>query len=158
MSPLFLSFIKGAFPYLVAAIAGFSLAFGIQELRLTSAQQEFAQYKIDQQLLIQQQIDKANAQRKAASDDFLQTKTALEKTITNGEVYARCLRAGRCGGVSNLPGGSGLKLPAAGRINEAGANTVPAATGDSALGDCAITTLMLNKLQDDIEKQEGYTQ
>jgi len=155
MNPIFLVFLKSALPYLVAAIAGFSLAFGIQELRITHVEQEYAQYKIDQQLLIQHQIDQANLQRKKATDDYVQTKAALEKSITAGDVYRRCVAAGKCG-VQRCPSGAVPGIPTSGEPDGISADAVPLTPGDTAINDCAVTTLMLNKLQSDIENQEGY--
>ena len=156
MNPIFFILLRSALPYAIAMIVGFGLAFGIQGLRLTHAEQEFAQYKLDQQQLVQRQIDQANAQRKAASDDFLQTKAALEKKITVGDAYRRCVAAGRCGIVRSAPACPGATVSPAPGIDAAGADAVPAPAGDAAINDCAVTTLMLNKLPADIEAQPGY--
>jgi len=155
MSALLFALLKSAAPYAVAMIAGFGLAFGIQELRLIHAEQEFAQYKIDQQVLIQQQIDAANAQRKKVSDDFIQAKAALQKDIDAGNVYRRCVAAGKCG-VQRCTPNTDASVPATGELDDSWAVPVSATIGDAALNDCVATTLMLNKLQDSIAGQAGY--
>lgn len=159
MSTLLIMLLKNALPYLVAGIAGFGLAFGIQELRLTRVEQQFAQYKIDQEVIIQHQIDQAVIQRKKAYDDFLQSKAILQKEIEAGETFRRCVAAGKCGRVQrDMPACPSTSISPAGNSNAIGSDTVPVVTGDAAINECAQTTLMLNKLQADIEAQPGYIQ
>ena len=158
MNLLLFTFLKNTLPYIAVGIAGFGLTFGIQELRLTHVEQEFAQYKIDQQTLIQHQIDQAAIQRKRAYEDFLQTQAELKKDIAAGEVFKRCVAAGKCGvrhPVSSCPEPS---VQTTGYIAIASTDAVPATPGDAAINECAQTTLMLNKLQEDIEAQPGYNQ
>jgi len=157
MNPLFLTFLKGAIPYLIAAIAGFSLAFGIQELRLTAVEQDFREYKLDVLAEIERQTDIANTKRKKASNDYIQAKADLKKAIDTGEVFKRCVAAGKCG-VRNNPVYSCTdnRIPTTGEPDGVGTNPVSTSVGDAAINECATTTLMLNKLQTDIESQPGY--
>lgn len=157
MSALFFTLFKSAIPYLVAGIAGFGLAFGIQELRLTHVEQAFAQYKIDQQKLVQQQIDQAAIQRKRAYDDFLQTQEALQKDIAAGEVFKRCVATGKCGVRHTMPSCPEPSVSTSERVDGPGSDAVPAPAGDAAINECAQTTMMLNKLQADVEAQSGYS-
>lgn len=158
MNLLLFTFLKNTLPYIAVGIAGFGLAFGIQELRLANVEQQFAQYKIDQQALIQHQIDQAAIQRKRVYDEFIQARATLQKDIDAGEVFKRCVAAGKCGvrhPVSSCPEPS---IPTSERADATSTDAVPAAAGDAAINECAQTTLMLNKLQEDIEAQPGYNQ
>ena len=85
--------------------------------------------------------------------------------IQAGEVFKRCVASGRCTGARNPSGvcepttrraGNGLSAPA--KFDGASANPVSAPGVDAALNDCAVTTLQLNHLQQDIEAQQGYSQ
>lgn len=155
MNPLLWSLLKGALPYALAAAAGFVLAFGIQGVRITRAEQEFTQYKLDQGLLIQHQIDQANKQRKESADAYQAQQKQLEVSIQNADVFRRCVAAGKCG-VRPATTCPATSLPTAGAPDGPGTDAVPAAAGDAAINECAQTTLMLNNLQADIEAQPGY--
>lgn len=145
-------------PYIAIFIAGFGLAFGIQELRITHVEQEYAQYKIDQQQLVQHQIDQANKQRKDASDAYQTKQKQLEVSIKDGEVFRRCVAAGKCGVRNPVSSCPQPGVSSSGELDATGTKPVPPVTGDAALNECAQTTLMLNQLQIDIEHQEGYNQ
>ena len=157
MSTLLLTLFKNSIPYLVAGIAGFGLAFGIQELRLTHAEQEFTQYKQTQTQLIQEAKDAANKQRDVADAAYDTASKKLETALADGDAYRRCVAAGKCGRVRPAPACTGVTLPTTSTADVSGANAVPAPTGDAAINDCAVTTLMLNHLQADIEAQPGYS-
>jgi len=145
-------------PYIAIFVAGFGLAFGIQELRITHVEQEYAQYKIDQQQLVQYQIDLANKQRKDASDAYQTKQKQLEVFIKDGEVFRRCVAAGKCGVRNPVSSCTQSSISSSGEPDAVGTNSIPAPSGDAALNECAQTTLMLNQLQTDIEHQEGYNQ
>ena len=57
---------------------------------------------------------------------------------------------------------TGIRLPAADSAHDPGTDAISliarAAEEDPVVNDCAITTLMLNQLQTDIENQPGYSQ
>lgn len=152
MNPLLLTALRSALPYLLAGAAGFASAYWIQGLRITSAVQEFAQYKLDEQRQAQEAKVKADEQRAATAAGYHKQLEALEN---DNEIYRRCIAAGKCGGMPKQPAMPGLKLQATTGITRPGTDAVPAA-GEPApqvVLDCAKTTLMLNRLQDDIERQ-----
>lgn len=155
MNPLLWPISKGALPYALAAVAGFVLAFGIQGVRITRAEQEFTQYKLDQGILIQHQIDQANKQRKEAADAYQAQQKQLEVSIQNADVFRRCVAAGKCG-VRPAAACPSAGVPTTGSVDGTSPDAVSAAPGDAAINECAQTTLMLNALQADIEKQVGY--
>ena len=161
MNPLLLRLI----PVAVSALAGFAIAWGIQGLRITSAEQEFVEYKQEQTRIFQEQKDAADKQREAAAKDYAKAQEELAKSIEAGDAFKRCVAAGKCGVANAAPGvrpgsrsaGAGLSSP--GRLNATSTNEL-SATGESAapgvVFDCAYTTLQLNHLQADIEAQPGY--
>lgn len=161
MNPLLLRLI----PFAVSAAAGFAIAWGIQGLRITNAEQEFVEYKQDQVEHEQQRKRNADKQRDEAAARYAVARAELEQSISEGEVLKRCIAAGRCGGARNPSGlreptrraGAGLSAPS--RSDETRIDAVPF-TGESAapgvVFDCAYTTLQLNHLQADIEAQPGY--
>ena len=69
----------------------------------------------------------------------------------------RCIAAGKCG-VCSTNNSPSIRLPSAGQSDATGSNTILAGlTGSTGVAeDCAVTTLMLNQLQSDIEGQKGY--
>lgn len=157
MNPLMLK----AAPYVIAAALAFGLAWWIQGLRITSAEQEFTSYKQKQAQIIQEAKDEADKQRLAEGKKYDDMAKGLADEIAKGEVFKRCVAAGKCGRMSNVPSGSGIRLPAASRVDGDSTNAVPLAgesaeEGAQAVNDCAVTTLMLNRLQSGIEGQPGY--
>lgn len=159
MNPLLLRLI----PLAVSAAAGFAIAWGIQGLRLTSAEQEFVDYKQEQVRLAQKRKDDADKQRNEAADRYSKVSKQLAESIEAGDVFKRCVAAGRCGLPRNPSGvcepttrraGAGLSTPDSAHGSRADA--VPPAGSDAAINDCAVTTLQLNSLQTDIEAQPGY--
>lgn len=156
-------------PWVLAAVLGIGAA--VQTGRLSSAKNEFREYKIEQQEIVQRQIDAANKQRKEASDAYRKVQEQLEVSIEAGDVLKRCIAAGKCGVQHSAPRSPGKSVPAAKRANATRSNPVPAGreataqVSDVFIGDgitpqvvtdCARTTLQLNALQTDIEKQPGY--
>ena len=161
MNPLLLRLI----PFAVSAAVGFAIAWGIQGLRVTGAEQEFVDYKQDQVRIVQEQKDAADKQRDEAAKRFSAERADLAKEVEAGDVWKRCVMGGRCGVPRNPSGlrdttrreGRGLSSP--GRVDDRSTNELPA-TGEPAtpgvIYDCAHTTLQLNHLQADIEAQPGY--
>lgn len=159
MNPLLLRLI----PFAVSAAVGFAIAWGIQGLRLTSAEQEFIDYK-QEQVRILQEHNKHEAERQQKSAmAYAAARQEFADAIQAGEVFKRCVASGRCTGARNPSGvrepsanQADLRVPAPAKFDGASANPVSAPGVDAALNDCAVTTLQLNHLQQDIEAQPGY--
>ena len=92
MNPLFLRLI----PVAISAAAGFAIAWWIQGLRVTGAEQEFVDYKQDQVRIVQEQKDAADKQRDEAAKRFSAERADLAKEVEAGDVWKRCVMAGRC--------------------------------------------------------------
>lgn len=158
-----LELLRRFWPYIVAFAVGFSMAWGvawgIQGLRLSSAKQELTEYKFEQQRIVQQSIDLMNKKRKEASDDYQAKQKQLEVSIRDGEVFRRCVAAGRCG-VRVVPTCSpGISVSPKLGGDAGGTDAISALTGAAetpVVNDCAKTTLILNQLQREVENQEGY--
>ena len=151
-------------PWLLAAALGFG--FGVQTHRLDNVKLKFSDYKVAQQEEVQRQITVANKQREESSREYQEIKKQLEVSIKDGEVFKRCVAAGKCGvRYVTAPSRTVKSLSPASRVDAASADSVPVAgepasevadVGD-VVTDCARTTLQLNMLQADVEKQEGYS-
>lgn len=137
-------------PYLVAAGVGFSSAWFIQGLRLTSAEQDFVDFKQELTLAQIAAEKKQQKRQKETSDAWAKNMDALRAAY-------------RSGWVPKLPSGSGLALRPATRAYAAGEAAVPASSGveDQCLADfeqlmldAAELQLQLNALQNDIKAQE----
>lgn len=170
MPTLLLSLLKSYWPQIAALIGaigiGFGAAWGIQGLRITSAEQEFTAYK---QTIKEQELrwkSAADQQRQDAAMEYAAQQGALNHEIEKGIVYRRCVAAGKCGARMLEPAGCSatLRVPAGGGIDGAGPNAIPAGRepaaegGPEVVNECAVTTLRLNRLQAAIERQEGYAQ
>lgn len=55
-------------PWALAALL--AILLGVQTVRVSNAKNDFREYKIEQQEIVQRQIDVANKQRKDASDAY----------------------------------------------------------------------------------------
>ncbi len=160
--------------FVAGATSGGSLAWWIQGLNLKECSldqaalaQEFRQYKQDiKDQEIQHEIA-ANQQRQDSAMEYAAQQGALNHEIEAGVVFKRCVAAGKCGRVREQPACSpSLRLPAIGGNDGAGPDAIPAgrdATEDiseavAVVNDCAVTTLRLNRLQSEIEGQDGYWQ
>ena len=159
-----------AVPYAIAAAVGFGLAWGIQGLRLTSAEQEFVAYKQEQVRIIQEQKDAADKQREEAAKRFSTARAELAAQVEAGDVWKRCVLAGRCAVPRNPSGlcqssanrqGSGISSSR--RTDGTGGTAVPATGQPSDQGlceglanDAAKVQLKLNQLQMDIKNQPDY--
>ncbi|MFZ4537164.1 hypothetical protein [Propionivibrio sp.] len=141
-------------PYVVIALL--VAAWGVQTARLSNAKLELANYRIEQQQIIQQQIDDANKRRTETANAYREKSQQLALSIKAGEVFKRCIAAGKCGVQQQPRDCSGLRLSASISPDDSGPQPVPFTGNDAALNDCAVTTLQLNTLQTDIEQQDGY--
>lgn len=151
-----LTVLKKAWPYAMAAAVGASAAWWVQGLRVDAAKNEFAAYKVDQRRLKNEAEEEARKRRETSDKEWREKYDVLKK---DGDAYRRCVAAGRCGGL-RLPGtcGPDNRLSPSRISDEASPNSIPP-TGEPAaqvVDECAVTTLMLNELQRDIEKQKGY--
>ena len=165
--------LKKFWPYIVAAAVGAAISgkvvWEVQQFRINSAKRdtakveaEFEQYKADQ-IRMKAEFDRvAEKQRAVASEQFAKLKGDLTDEIVKGDVYRRCVAAGKCGAI-RVPVQSGcsasIRLPATGIAAGTGPDAIPVADESAApqvVNDCAITTLMLNRLQADIEAQPGF--
>lgn len=158
-----LELLRRFWPYIVAFAVGFSMAWGvawgIQGLRLSSAKQEFTDYKLEQQRIVQQSIDLMQKKRQEAANDYQAKQKQLEVSIRDGEVFRRCVAAGRCGvRVVNTcsPGISVSPKPGGDATGPDAISVIAGATENPVVNDCAKTTLILNQLQREVENQEGY--
>ena len=153
-----LIFLRTTWPYLLAAIVGAVLAWQVQSIRVSSAKRDtadvkrqFEDYKTEQKRLLVVAGEQAEKRREKTIKDW---SDKYGKLKNDTDIYKRCVAAGKCGRVSNLSGGSGIKLPAASGIDGSVAHAI-FTPGDNpeVIKDCAMTTLQLNALQADIEAQ-----
>lgn len=161
---IILTLIRQFWPYLVAFSIGASLAgssaWTVQGYRLTAARQEFTNYQQEQTRVFQEAQHHADLQRNEANQAYERASQQLKNSVLAGDVYRRCVAAGKCGMRQPATCAGGIRLPPAGVADATRTDPVPA-TGDPAaaepvVGECAETTLRLNQLQADIERQPGY--
>lgn len=160
-----MSLLRWAVPYLVICGLGFAAAWTVQGARIGELKndvraeaQKLTDYKQKQEQARLEAEAAAEQRRKETANEWAKKLAELEG---DHETYRRCVAAGKCGArivrVPNLPDGSDLRISPPGGANAAGADAVPAAgevaAEDGILKDCARTTLQLNQLQADIEKQ-----
>lgn len=153
-----LTMVRFILPYAVFSLVGFVAAWQLQGVRLDAAKNELAEYKTEQQRLKNEAEIAAEKRRKETANDY---QTKLDQLDADHETYRRCVAAGKCGArvirVPVMPDSAGLRVPPPGGSAEARADAVPVAgevaAEDGILKDCARTTLQLNQLQADIEKQ-----
>lgn len=145
-------------PYAIIFFVGFGAAWKLQGVRVDAAKNELAEYKTEQQRLKNEADLAAEKRRKETIDEY---QTKLDTLENDHDTYRRCVAAGKCGArvvrVPVMPDSAGLRIPPPGGSAEARPDAVPAAgevaAEDGILKDCARTTLQLNQLQADIEKQ-----
>lgn len=155
-----LTMVRFILPYAVFSLVGFVAAWQLQGVRVDAAKNELAEYKTEQQRLKNEAEIAAEKRRKETANEY---QTKLDALEADHDTYRRCVAVGKCGArvirLPNLPNGAGVRVPSAERPDEARPEPVPAAgevaAEDGILKDCARTTLQLNQLQEDIEKQWG---
>lgn len=142
---------------IAAFIVGGSSAWWVQGLRITSIKQEHTAFV--QSLKEQEQAakDEADRQREKSAKEYAELERKLSDEIKSGIVYKRCVAAGKCG-VCSTNNSPSIRLPTASQPDATGTDSILAGlTGSTGIAeDCAVTTLMLNQLQKDIEGQKGY--
>lgn len=154
-------------PYALAAAIGAAGAWWVQGVRIDSLRAEHQTYINDQAELLRKS-QAASLRIKDQSDhDYQAASARLAAEIERGDVYRRCVAAGRCGAVVRVQPvacGTPRTTQAASEPDATRADAVPAGTGGSSDGseaaalanECAAATLMLNRLQVLIESQPGY--
>lgn len=165
-----LSVIKLVAPYVISGIIGASIAWSIQEVRVSSAKNETKQCEADFREYVNEQASerlKREDELRRASDAARTAYVAVERQLGEANerhaAYLRCVAAGKCGArvqYVTTPGQSTCSVPPPDGANGTGTDSVPA-SGESAeekglVPDCVKTTLRLNYLQNLIEKQDGY--
>ena len=171
MNAIALDLLKRLIPFAVAAAIGFGVAWAIQWLRITAAEQETvtaeqAHKDYVQQLTQEAQDakDEADRQREQAQRDYATASQQLEDALARGDALSRCIAAGKCRGMPKQPvcaGSSTPGLQAPSGIDDSSADAVFAAASvadEGVIADCARTTLQINQLQADIKAQAGYEQ
>lgn len=152
MNPTIIQFFVRLLPYAIAASVGFGAAFYIQGLRITDEKQKHVAYVQEQE---QARIDAEKAAEEQRKETANEWRAKLELLAKDHDAYKRCVAAGKCGGLRPVSCSPSLRIPASGGIDGSGTDPV-SASGESSpevINDCAKTQLMLNQLQDDIEKQ-----
>jgi hypothetical protein len=146
----------------LAFAVGFFAAWYIQGVRLDAAHNKFTEYKLEQERIVRDHNYHAAKRLQETSDGWA---AAVEMLQRDRKAYERCVAAGKCGAfIVRVPVLSSDReaddLPPAPGADGTGADAVPAAGGVAAppavLDECALTTLQLNALQSDIERQKGY--
>lgn len=162
MNPLYAKLAAGAVVFGV----GFSAAWKWQDVKLGELQNEFDGYKVEQQrILNDNNRDAAKRQQETADAWAVAVGVVRSENEREFAAYKRCVAAGRCGAVVRdrvcaaepqaRPDSSDAgAVPPAPGPDETGDDSVPVAARLAA--ECAETTLQLNLLQADIEKQKGY--
>ena len=84
MSPLFLRLI----PVAISAAAGFAIAWGIQGLRLTSAQLELVEFKQEQRKVYQDAVDAAQKKTAALETKVKEAENAATEREKENKVLA----------------------------------------------------------------------
>lgn len=171
MNAFALDLLKRLVPFAIAAAIGFGIAWVIQGLRITAAQQETvtaeqAHKDYVQQLTQEAQDakDEADRQRDQARRDYATASSQLEDALARGDALSRCIAAGKCRGMPKQPvcaDSSTASLQAPIGVDDAGADAVFTAASvadEGVIADCARTTLQINQLQADIKAQAGYEQ
>lgn len=163
MNPLYAKLAAGAVVFGV----GFSVAWKWQDVKLGELQNEFDGYKVEQQrILNDNNRDAAKRQQETADAWAVAVGVVRAENEREFAAYRRCVAAGRCGAIvrnecvrSDQPqarpdSGDAGAVPSTPGPDETGSDSVPVAARLAA--ECSETTLQLNLLQADIEKQKGY--
>lgn len=169
MNAALIELLKRLIPFAIAAAIGFGIAWAIQGLRVTAAQQETVDAKQDFTTFVQKvrqegqdAKDQADRQRDQAQRDYATASKELEDAIARGDALSRCIVAGKCRGMPKQPvcaSGSTASLSTTVRVDEASADAIFAAASvadEGVIADCARTTLQINQLQASIASQDGY--
>ena len=85
MNPLLLAKVA---PYAIAALIAFALAWGIQSLRLTSAEQDFTKYKQEQRQVYQDAVDAAKDKTAALETKVKEAENAATERAKENKILA----------------------------------------------------------------------
>lgn len=161
-----LTIARYAVPYALCIALGFGLAWKIQGARVDALKndvkaeaQKLTDYKQAQAQALIEAEKEAERRRKETANEYQAKLDALGK---DHDAYKRCVAAGKCGArivrVSNLSdrSNSGISPPQRPDADRPDSIPVAGSIAEEAevLRDCARTTLQLNQLQADIEKQQ----
>ena len=159
-----LAFFRAYWVYLAAFALGAWVAVAVQEIRIERVEQEFTAYKqtIEQQALRHEAAE--NVRRQDNAIEYAAQQGVLNHEIEQGIVYRRCVAAGKCGVRPQSACSPSLRLPSLVGSDATGSDAISVIAGATTdigeapevVGDCAVTTLRLNRLQAEIEGQEGY--
>ena len=142
--------------FLLGLILGGSFSWWVNSLYVKHVEQEFIDYQQYQKEAYLRAKDEAQTQQEESSNAYRQKEDELQTEIAKNAVLDRAIAAGRLRLPAACPGGTGVfpssrtdagityPIPPAGTPAEEASYEV--------VNDCAITTLMLNELQADIEK------
>ena len=161
-----LTIARFAVPYALCIALGFGMAWKIQGVRVEALKsdvkaeaQKLTDYKLSQEAAKIAAEKEAEKRRKETADEY---QSKLDKLAQDHEIFRRCVAAGKCGAV-RVPVqsgcGSGITAAPTARLNATSPDPISVADESATpqvVNDCAITTLMLNRLQADIEAQPGY--
>ena len=84
MNPLLLRLI----PFAVSALAGFAIAWGLQGLRVTGAEQEFVHYKQEQRQVYQDAVDAAKDKTAALETKVKEAENAATERAKENKILA----------------------------------------------------------------------
>lgn len=145
--------------FVAGALAG-SILFGfLGSIRVTAIKQEFTEYKQTQTTLYNKAVSDSLTRLEETRNDFLVKEAVLKEQIKSNAPVERARSVGKLYVKPSCSTGAPVQAPTG--TNEASPNPVstpgkPAEEREESyqvVNDCAITTLMLNELQMDIEKQ-----
>lgn len=145
--------------FVIGITIGSLLSWQICSLRVDKVKNEFAVYKQKQTQAYNDAVSLANKNLEETRNEFSEKESLLRAEIQNNSIVSRAVAAGRLFVKPTCPNSSSVQTTP--RIDEARPDAIspsgkPAEEREEnfqVVNDCAITTLMLNQLQDDIEKQ-----
>ncbi len=160
MDPLTIMKLKSLLPYAIAVALGFAGAWYIQGIRITAEEQSCTEFKQAQTTKAQEAKDAEDTRRDKQSETNAKQKELLDRAISVGDTYKRCIDAGKCGRMRNpatcTNSTPGISAPAG--TYAAGADSVPSTEGTpEVVADCSRATLICNQLQNFISGQPGYS-
>lgn len=143
----------------IGGVIGSLISWNICSLRVDKLKNEFSQYKQEQTQAYNDAVSLANKNLEERRNEFAEKESLLRAEIQNNSVVSRAVTAGRL--FVKPACSSSISVQTTPRIDETSTDSIPP-SGKPAeereenfqvINDCAITTLMLNQLQEDIEKQ-----
>lgn len=147
----------------IGLVCGSILFQAIGNMRVKAIEQKMVAYQQKQEKAYLDAMDGAYEQLRIASQNFLIQEEQLKNEIKSDVVIRRVFPSGRvCSTAANSGNNS---VSSTNGINETRPNAISAISRNAEedriaqiINECAITTLMLNSLQADIETQLGKHQ